>query len=179
MKKQTTFGLKAEKLASLLKIGEEEEQSSQTIDQEQTRVNQLRDALAESIPLECPESVHPLLKCLCRELLPLSGQSQGQLLVGQKTELETLEKIKNYHKYIIASSEDQVEKETSGVIYYAAIASALIHYNSRISQHPFEQLAAYFATLLEKKWIISEITELFNQAIAICQKQHKEESGNG
>lgn len=178
-KHSSTFGLKVDKLTELLRIGADEEQSSPAIDCNSCRTNQLRDALAKSIPLECPESVHPLLQQLCRELLPLSGQSQGEFLTNPKTELVTLEKIKSYHKFIAASSKNDIEKEISGVIYYAAIASALIYHNAKISQHSFEQLSNSFATLLEKEWIDPDICELFDRAIVICRSLHKEEQSDG
>jgi hypothetical protein len=56
-------------------------------------------------------------------------------------------------------------------IYYAAIASSLVHHNEKISQHSYETLGQSFMELAEKKWMALELVQLFSQANRMCQEK--------
>ena len=170
MKNKTTYGLKSEKLTELLRIGANEEDDFQD-NIEQSKTNKLWDLLSESIPLDSDGSkpLNPLLKHLCQELLPYSGQSQSELLLNPGTDLTIISKIKNYHKFLSASTDREVEKEVSAAIYYTAIAAAITYYDKNISKHTYTQLAKYFSVLESRKWVIKDIAELLTKAKNICQ----------
>jgi hypothetical protein len=78
--------------------------------------------------------------------------------------------IKEASKRLTTTSVSEAELAVVTTIYHAAIASCLVHHAKKITQHSYEKLDESFALLIEKKWMASELVELFSNARGICRK---------
>ena len=167
------FGLSGDKLAHLLKDCVGDGLCEDKGDTEQQKAELLRDLLEDVLPTDpvVIERMPTLLKQLYRELLPLAGESLGSLMQNPQTNISIIRKIKDYGKRVAASSDSEAAYETSGTIYYAAIASGLVFHNQKITGYSYEQLEQYFSSLIEKKWIPPQITQLFIMAREICKQK--------
>ena len=58
-------------------------------------------------------------------------KSRASLPVCQKAFLELIEKIKRHGKRLSQTTSSEIEHETANVIYYAAIASALLFHDEK------------------------------------------------
>ena len=171
-------GLSGDKLARLLKDCVGDGLCEDKGDVEKQKAELLRDLLEDVLPTDPAviERMPTLLRQLYRELLPLAGESLGNLLRNPATEVSTLEKIKEYGKRMAGSAESEIEQETAGTIYYAAIASTLVYHNRKITQYAYFELARYFTSLIENKWILPELIRLFQQGREICNKKIEEKT---
>ena len=169
---KTLFGRSPEKLAHLISscagIHLPEEKNK-----EQQKAELLRDMLEDVLPLdpEAAESLPIILKRMYQELRPLAGDSLAQLLQTPDTDINAIEKIKDYGKNTSNFAESEVEHQTAITVYYTAIASALVFHKKKITQYTYTQLEESFSTLVNQKWITSEITQLFAQAQDICKQK--------
>jgi len=57
------------------------------------------------------------------------------------------------------------------VIYYASIAGALVFHQEKITQHSYGKLQEAYADLEQKKWIPSDLKDLFKREKAVCRQQ--------
>jgi hypothetical protein len=57
------------------------------------------------------------------------------------------------------------------VIYYASIASALVHHGHRITRLSYETLQNGYKELMEKPWVPAELKSLFEKASGVCRKR--------
>lgn len=57
------------------------------------------------------------------------------------------------------------------MIYYAAIVSALVFHEQKITRHSYEKLQEALTDLDEKQWIPSDLKDLFKKAKAACQER--------
>ncbi len=169
---KTLFGRSPEKLAHLISSCAGIH-LSEGKNKEQQKADLLRDMLEDVLPLdpEVVESLPIILKRMYKELRPLAGDSLAQLLLNPKTDINAIEKIKEYSKNTSNFAESEVEHQTAITVYYTAIASALVFHNQKISQNTYTQLEESFSTLIDQKWITSEITQLFVRARAICKQK--------
>ena len=65
----------------------------------------------------------------------------------------------------------EADQATATVVYYAAIASALLFHQRRITEHTYDKLEKAYGDLEQKDWIPSELKELFRKAKAACQER--------
>ena len=171
------FGLSGDKLNRLLKDCVGDGLCNDKGDTEQHKAELLRDLLEDVLPTDPAviEQMPTLLRQLYRELLPLAGDSLGSLLANTQTNISIIRKIKDYGKRVAASSDSEAAYETSGAIYYAAIASGLVFHDDKITGYSYEQLEQYFSSLADQKWIPPEIIQLFNKAREICKHKAGED----
>ena len=143
---------------------------------EKQKAQLLHDLLEEVLPADpvVLESLPTIVKHMYRELLPLAGESLGNLLRDPATEVATLEKIKEYGKRMAGLAESEIEQETAGTIYYAAIAGALVYHDCKITGYTYIELVRYFSSLIENEWIVPEMIQLFKKAREICNKKIRE-----
>lgn len=126
----------------------------------------LRDWMARPLPLDSDlrELLPEALGRLCRELRPFSGDSIGFLVTNPDTDVRVLAGIKDHAKELGAAATSEMERQAALAVYFAAIASALVFHNARISQHNDGTLQSAFETLGKRKGIPPELLSLFQRA---------------
>jgi hypothetical protein len=95
----------------------------------------------------------------------------SDLLLTPSTDLTVLETLKNYAKELARSGGPEAKQTAATVIYYAAIASALVFHSHKITRHSYEKLHRAYTELEQKPWIPSELMGLFGRALALCQQE--------
>jgi hypothetical protein len=118
------------------------------------------------------QSLQDFLGKLQREMLPLSGQPLGTILLNPPADREVLVALKNYGKRrAMLAGTSTAEYDAVLTLYFAAIASALVFRGENISAHSHVTLAAAFDTLSAKPWMVPELTDLLARAQAVCRQR--------
>ncbi len=89
-----------------------------------------------------------------------------QLLDSLNPPIDLLRAIQRAAKADCSSTTALLPRDAALIIYYACIASALVHLNERISDLDNAKLKQAFAWSLKRKWLGKGLVELFNQANA-------------
>jgi len=168
----STFGLNREKLGKLWKIGEDILKDEKETDSETIKAELLQSQLAESLPLDV--GIHHLLpnifSVVCEKLKPFTGCSFKDLLIDPETDPLILETIKDFHKKQAESAPSELGQEIAAIIYYTAIASALVHHDIRITKFSYKELRRSFGELRQTVWLLPDLRDLFNRAYNQCDK---------
>ena len=166
----STFGLNRDKLASLWKLGAEVPEESARPDAEPGKAELLRRQLAESLPLDVglAHMLPDILTIVCEKLRPFTGCSFGVLLLDPQTDLSVVEIIKDLHKKQAQSPPAGPRQDVATAVYYAAIASALVHHAVKITKLPYESLDRSFAELAGSDWLPADLRQLFGAAHRSC-----------
>ncbi len=169
MDEESTYGLSPERLARLLGIGEEGPAKDRA-EGEQAAGRLLRARLEGTLPLESKvvDALPAVLGHLCRELLPLKGRPLGDVLLDPTVEIEAIKELKDYGKKLARRSRSEAEKASAVAIYYAAIASALLFHDEKISGHSYKSLKGSFSMLIGKEWMVPELARHFSKAHKAC-----------
>lgn len=178
-KKLKTFGLEPRKLADLLRVGSDTEESEGQVTLEQKRSELLRDRLGEALPLDssAPVTLPISPNSLCQVLGVLGGKPIVELLQNPETDISLIKCIKDYNRSLSQCTKSKAEHDVAIVIYYAAIACALVFHKKKITKFSFEELGHSFSSFIEKKWITDQLKELFSQARSICQERKCSNNG--
>jgi hypothetical protein len=171
----STFGLSPEKLARLLNIGSDIGKTNDAINSEERKAELLQDWLTATLPLDAVllESLPVILQRLCRQLQPHLGEQFKKVLKDPQTDILVIRKIKDYSKRFVTSARSEAEHDAATVIYFAAIASALLFHDIKITKFSYKTLDESFSKLIGEKWINADIAELFSQARLVCRKKSK------
>ena len=174
-KKSTTFGLGPEKLARLLNIGSDISETENDVDEKEKKSELLYDWLAATLPLDAIfiETLPTILQRLYRQLQLHADESFGNLLKEPKTDILVIKKIKDYSKKLVSSSKSEAEHDAATAIYFAAIASALVFHDRKITTFSYKSLCESFSKLIDEKWIAEDIAELFSRACRVCRQKSK------
>jgi predicted RNase H-like nuclease (RuvC/YqgF family) len=113
---------------------------------------------------------------VCEKLRPFTGCSFGALLLDPETDLTVIETIKVLHKRQAESTVSESRQAVATAIYYAAIASALVHHDVRITKLSYESLGRSFEELVRSNWLPPGMKQLFVEAHNSCIR-HMEKSG--
>jgi hypothetical protein len=177
-KDSTTFGLKPGKLAQLWNIGDNADQDKNEENDNQTK--RLRDRLAEKISLDkiVAQILPKAFAQVCKEIQPFTGNSCGVLLNDPLTDITILEKIKDNHKKLAQHLNTDTEYEVITAIYYAAIASALVYHDRKITSFSYDHLNDKYNSLLQNTWLTPDLRNLFQKAAAVCGRKMKSERKN-
>jgi hypothetical protein len=98
-------------------------------------------------------------------MLGVARQTLRDLLLDSKTDLAVIKTLKDYGKKLVRRGGPEAKQAAATVIYYAAIASALVFHAHKITQHSCQ-------TLLEQKpWVPPELKDLFRRAKAACHQR--------
>ena len=166
VEKETTYGLSPEQLARLLAMGLNQEDDRQSGEDSSTRADVLEEMLTSELSLD-----PAVLKRPCEELPGVTGRTLGQLLLNPQCDLGIIRTLKDYGKALSGASAPEAEQAAAVIIYYAAIASALLFHGQRITQHSWGKLHAAYAQLNRKPWITPELKGLFQKARVLCQQK--------
>ncbi|MHC4109504.1 MAG: hypothetical protein ACYSUY_00415 [Planctomycetota bacterium] len=174
-KESTAFGLSPEQLAHLLKIGSDTSHADNEVDREQKKTELLHDWLTATLPLDAAiaKALPTILRRLCQELRPLAGKAFGDLLKDPKTDIAAIRKIKDYSKKMVGCAKSETEHDAATAIYYAAIASALVFHNQRITKFSYESLNNSFSTLTGHNWLTPDLAQLLKEASEFCREEAK------
>jgi len=176
MGQKMIHGLNPGQLIGLLSIGAEADLSESG---EFTSDEQIRDYFALLVQRKIPSdaSIVDSILIFLRENEPygkrVSGRSLSEILLDATTELEFFEVIKDYSKKIYQTTVSKGESSIAAAIYYAAIAAALVHHDTKISGHPWQTLKTAFEDLLAKPWMTPPLTGLLERAHDRCETELK------
>lgn len=173
MKDETTNGLSPRQLARLLAIGVEGMHAQDNPGSRRSPEEILQNMLSGELPLDpaIPDSLPDVLNWPSDKILAAAGRSMSDLLLNSSTDLTVLETLKDYAKELARRGGPEAKQAAATVIYYAAIASALVFRNQKITEHSYEHLCKAYGQLEDKPWIPSELKALFRKAYAVCQRQ--------
>ena len=173
MTKKTTYGLKLEQLADLLSIGIEEGDFLNKISGDKATEELMEAWLITSLPREASliDALLVIMGQMGYGIESLTGKSLSQVILDPKTDISILKAIKTYSKKLSATVESEAEKAIAITIYYAVLASTLVHHDQTISQSSYESIAESLTMLMEKKWLTPELKGLFSQARSICHSK--------
>ena len=167
-----TSGLGPDKLHDLLRICSEVGPEEQKTDSDQRRAELLQDMLAESLPVEAfAGRLSKHLVSLCQVFGISSEESFKDLLSNPNTDVNLIKAIKDYFKKKTTSSQD--EHDVVNVIYYAAIAYALVIHDSKITKYSYNDLHKSFTIYTKVGWIQPVLSRLFVRACEYCKNKDK------
>jgi hypothetical protein len=175
-KEPENIDLSPEQRKRLLSLGLSSKVSEAMTDSEEEKSDLLYDILTRTLPIDemIVDSLPCVLRSLSRKLRSVAGEPLADLLQDPKTDISVVEEIKVYAKESGKSSKSKGESDVFLAVYYAAIASALLFHNKKITQHSFEDLEQFFSSLAKKSWVLQELKILFKRAHEYCQKMKKD-----
>ena len=173
MKEETTHGLGPQQLARLLAIGLRAHHSQGNPGNSQTPADVLQNILDRELPLDpaSPNSLPTVLNWTSDEVLSAAGRTIRDLLLNPQTHLVVVRTLKDYGKGLVRRAGSGAKETAATVIYYAAIASALVFHGRKITRHSYGTLYEAYTELGKKTWIPSELKDLFGRAHAICRQR--------
>jgi len=165
--------LNIEQSTHLLRLGLDPNRNKKKQDTEKTRAELLLDALASKLPIDPAllESLPDVLQPLSEELQSVSGLPLGKLLQNPQTKITLIRNIKDFAKELGTSANDEIKRDVALAIYFAAIASALLFHNVKISEYTYKQLEQSFKTLSKHDWMPPNLSRLFKKARRYCSKK--------
>jgi hypothetical protein len=177
--KGSMFHLGGAQLAALLRVGLEPE-SSET-DSGRSVASLLEAKLASELPLEVSlaDSLPAVLGVPCESMDRYRGRSTAELLSDPQVDLNALTTLKDYAKELVRRSRSEVTTDVATVLYYAAIAAALVFHDARITQHDYRQLERSFDELAREPWLAANLQALIAGARQICAMKGREECTRG
>jgi hypothetical protein len=156
-------------VSELLKIAEDLPSESDKVDDTQRKSELLCDLLAQpfSYHIRKCESLGATLSHIPTLIDVMSDETIKDLLINSKTGLSIIKKIKDFAKQLSSSSGDKAEHDVANVIYYAAIAHALVYHQERITTFSCEELRKAFLKLKEENWITKSIGNLYTKVCGL------------
>lgn len=173
MNGKSTYGLRLDQMANLLALGAERPEAGP----EHADDEALRNLLQEQ--LTCAEPKGSLLRetlmMMLESLDPLRGKPLGEFLLDPQSDLDLVRAIKDCSKTLSCALDSADETALARTVYFAAIAGALVHHDTKITQSSYQTLDASLTTLIEKPWMAPQLVELFCQAREICRRRSESE----
>jgi hypothetical protein len=170
MDHESTMGLSPERLARLMAVGAEEIPHEVKEAPTEMTAEVLRERLAGPLPLDkaFADSVPEILRRPCGELSPVAGSPLGRVLLAPETDPAVLETVKEYGKGLSLKWKGGALHAAAVAVYYAAIASALVLHDRKITSHSYRSLADSFDMMIKKPWMMPELARLFKEAGDAC-----------
>ena len=174
----TTFGLGRDKLARILGICAEPEAHGDQMHREQKKTELLQQRLAQALPSDTRtiESLPKILGKLRQAISSVASEPIGKLLLNPKTELKLIKQVKAYAKSLSKNAQGESEYQTASMIYYCALAHALVFHNKKITRYTYDELGESFSYLTRETWIPNDLLGLLTKAKQHCEqaKRNKE-----
>ncbi len=154
----------------LLNLGINKDFLEDDSDSEEIKADLLYDILTGTLPMDktSKDSLPDILQRLCQNLHSLAGDKLGDLLLYPHSDIEIIWKVKNYAKQLGTAADKKVEYDVTLAIYHAAIASALVFHDEKITQYTYSELSNSFDSLRKQDWIFHDLSQLFLKAFQIC-----------
>jgi len=177
MERRSTYGMRLDQMKSLFFMGAEEPVDTEERDDNERMASLLQEQLTRALP-QGSLLLDALFMMLDRQgcdTRPLAGRSLGSVFLNPQTDPTLLEAIKNCSKELACTLDSEAERTLATTLYFAAMASALVHHDKKITQKGHRKLEASFVLLTEKKWMAQELVDLFSRARGICAADRSEE----
>jgi len=170
-KRPTTFGLSPNKLAGLWNIGSDTDEAEKSYDTSNKKTELLRDLLSGPLPTHSPKAVSRIKKQMHPKSIInfLTDVPIEKLLNNPETDIVLLRKVKDHGKKLSGDAKSQVEYQVANTVYYAAIASALIFHDRRITTFSYKNLEGYFQSLGHENWLPEALRKFFTRACEYCR----------
>jgi hypothetical protein len=170
MEDESTHGLRLDQLAGLLSLGLEAPDPADAEGQDRRMTGLLHEQLSCVLPRSMLlfDALVMMMGRLGCDVRSLAGRSLLEVLRNPESDIGLLQAIKDCSKKLSFGLESKTEAALATTIYYAALASALVYHNRKITGYSYEALDQSFATFAAKSWMGPELTELFSRARSIC-----------
>ena len=169
MENESVHGLRLDQLADVFSVGMDDPDPAGGSMERMAGL--LREQLSSTLPTSSLlfDALIMMMGRLGCDVQSLAGRSLLEVLLSPHTDVGLLQAIKDCSKKLSASLDSKAEATLATIIYYAALASALVHHNRKITQYSYDRLDRSFATFAAQEWIAPELTALFSRAGAICR----------
>ena len=156
----------------LLSLGLGPRPADSVISDNEKKMDMLYDVLTRTLPVDTSvvDSLPLVVRGLSSKLESLAGRSIGDLLQDLKTDLATINKIKQYAKELGTSADSENRSDVFLAVYYATIASALLFKHKKITQHSYTDLEQFFSSFVKENWVLDEIKDLLHKAKMHCRR---------
>ncbi len=165
---ESTFDLNSIQLARLLTIAGSPGRQGADRPAEEL----VRELFARPVSLDAAvaDSLPAVLGRPCDELAGHVGEAIGGLLLGPETGVEARQALKDYGKCLVRRARSESERAAATVLYYGAIAGALVFHRRKVTQHSYGKLDEGLAKLVGRPWIPPELNDLLRKARAVCHE---------
>jgi hypothetical protein len=173
LKNSKTFGLSPQKLAQVWNIGHDTEKTDETTDQEDKKAQVLHDLLNEILSISSSVmKSYPNDQANLQSIInSIAGKSINMLLMNPETNIAMIRKVKDHGKRLSGKAESKTEYHAANTIYYAAVASALVYHDRKITKFSYKDLEKYFRRLSNENWIPEYLRNLFIRTREYCCKR--------
>ncbi len=170
-KHPTASGLSPDKLAELWNIGSETDQAEPDVDLDIRKTELLRDLFAGALPAQTSKGEsRPTEKTHLESVVSsVADKSIERLVQNSGTDVAVLRRVKDHGKKLSDRAESKAQYRAANTVYYAAIASALVFHDKKITKYAHRDLDKYFRRLDKEKWIPQALRSLFSRAAEYCQ----------
>ena len=94
------------------------------------------------------------------------------------TGISIIKTLKDNSKKRSRHVSSESERVVMSVIYYAAIASAVVYHGQQITSFSYHELHEKFVSLLEHNWLTADLQSLFRGARDLCVDKESNENDN-
>jgi len=139
-----------------------------------TAMGDLLDQYLDTAVTANPEATEKLTSVLMhvyREIASHTRCSVRDCLLDAGTPVPILKEIKKHHKQVANTSRSEAERQVATVVYFAAIASALVFHRERITSYSNNEFAQAINRLSDESWIAPKIKALLQRASASLSRQ--------
>ena len=169
----STYGLRLDQMRNLYCMGADRPDSASERDDNEEMADLLQEQLTRALPRGSLllDALFMMLGRQGCDTRPLAGRSLGEVFLDPQFDVSLLEALKTCSKTLSAALDSQAESVLATTLYFAALASVLVHHDKKITQSTYEKLEESFALLTQKKWMTRELIDLFSRAQRICHSR--------
>ena len=176
VKDDSTFGFEPQHLANLLDLSINQDSSQNEGPPEEMasyKADLLTKQLSANLPMDSAlaQALPGVLQRVCQELEPLTTGTILKVLCDATVEFGVIDRLKGHAKKLTKLAGSESDREVAVVIYYAAIAHALVYSDKKITTRAHDSLRAAFDKLSATAWVNSDLVSLFSQASSLCEEK--------
>ena len=173
MEKKSTYGLRLDQMAGLFSMGAGEPDPTDEKDENEMMARLLHEQLACALPRRSLlfDALLMMMEQEGYDTQSLAGSSLGEVFLEPTSDVDLLRAIKDCGKRLSRELDSEAETALATTTYFAALASALVYHNRKITQNSYEKLGESFTLLTGKKWMAQELIELFSRARRMCESR--------
>ena len=167
MDEDLTSDLSPDQLADLLGIAFDAPSNESNDAVKDTHAQLIEAHLVGALALDTSvlDNLPTVIAQLDTDIFGGGGETLGKVLADPMSDMEIIKKIKRYAKGINSQENSEGERTVAIVLYYAAIANALLFHKTKITAHSHETLKAEFNKLSAKPWMSKELAHLFSKGV--------------
>jgi len=169
----STYGLRLDQMKDLFFMGAEPADSGDERDDNEKMADLLQEQLTRALPRGSLllDALFMMLDRQGCDTRPLAGRSLGEVFLDPQSDVELLEALKDCSKRLSSALDSEAESALATTLYFAALASALVYHDKKVTQSTHEKLEESFTLLAQKRWMAPEMIELFSRARRMCQSR--------